>query len=351
MKPTICFVTGASGLLGSRVIAEMLADPRVERVYALSRSPRPSSARVVHLVGDLRCDGLGLPRETRERLAREVTTVIHSAADTSFSQTLEAARATNTEGTRRTLELTADWARVERWTYVSTAFVAGLRTGRISESDAPASEWANAYEQSKAEAEALVRGARHDWCIARSSTVVCDDLHGGITQLNAVHRALRLYFGGLAAMLPGATDSTVDVVTTEFAARGIARIALSGDTALRAFHLCAGDGAMPLQDLLDISHEAFAQAPAWRRKGVARPVLTDLTTYRIFEEAIESAGSERVKQAMRSLGHFVPQLAYSKRFDTSGAETVLGERAPSVATFWRAMVDSLVGAPASREVA
>ena len=351
MKPTICFVTGASGLLGSRVIDEILADPRVERVYALSRTSRPSTSRVVYLVGDLHFEGLALPRETRARLAHEVTAVIHSAADTSFSQTLEAARATNTEGTRRALELTAGWTRVERWTYVSTAFVAGLRTGRILESDVPASEWANAYEQSKAEAEALVRDARHDWCIARPATVVCDDLHGRITQFNAVHRALRLYFGGLAAMLPAATESTLDVVTTEFAARGIVAATLSDDATRRAFHLCAGDGAMPLRDLLDVSHEAFARAPAWRRKGVARPVLTDLTTYRIFEEAIESAGSERVKRAMRSLGHFVPQLAYPKRFDTSGADALLGEPAPSVETFWGAMVDNLVGAPASQEVA
>jgi hypothetical protein len=58
-----------------------------------------------------------------------------------------------------------------------------------------------------------------------------------------------------------------------------------------------------------------------------------------------------VRQAVRSLGHFVPQLAYPKRFDTSAADALLGERAAPVASFWGNMVDALVGAPDAREAA
>jgi nucleoside-diphosphate-sugar epimerase len=215
----------------------------------------------------------------------------------------------------------------------------------VRESDAVATAgWVNAYEQSKAEAEALVRGARADWLIARPSTVVCDDLGGRITQVNAVHRALRLYFGGLASMLPGTEASTLDVVTAAFVVRSVTRLALGHGAIRAAYHLCAGTGAMSLDELLDVTHAAFARSPIWRRRGIARPLRADLETYRVFEQAVEDAGSERVRRAVRSLGHFVPQLAYPKQFDTAQADAALGERAPAVREFWTNMVETLAGA-------
>jgi len=344
MTKHCCFVTGATGLIGREVVGRLLASPQVERAYVLARSaaigPRLTACP---LHGDLRLDGLGIAPDLRARLAREVTTVVHLAANTSFSQSLEEARATNTDGTRHLLELSGDWTNVSRWVYVSTAFVAGLRTGTIPENDLVAPAWANAYEQSKAEAEVLVRAARADWTIARPATIACDDSSGRISQMNAVHRALRLYFGGLAPMLPGTDQSVVDVVTTEYAARGIARAVLAPDSGRQTFHFCAGAGAMSLDDLLDVTYDAFLRAPAWRRKGIVRPVRTDLETYRLFEQAVHAVASDRVRQALRSLSHFVPQLAFPKCFATDAADALLGESAPPVASFWANMVNQLVG--------
>ena len=252
----ILFVTGGTGLIGQAVIARLLADQRVARVFVLVRDPgrlgglRRAGPRVVPVCGDLLLEGLGIDGGSRDRLAREVTGVVHLAADTSFSQSLEDARAINLHGTRRLLDLSSGWPLVSRWLYASTAFVQGHRTGVVADDDGPgAGGWLNAYEQSKAEAESLVRDQRDDWVIARPSTIVCDDLAGSITQMNAVHRALRLYFGGLAAMLPGTDASTLDVVTTEYVADGVARLALAAGVERQTFHLCAGAGAMPLDEL------------------------------------------------------------------------------------------------------
>ncbi|MDQ3950598.1 MAG: SDR family oxidoreductase [Gemmatimonadota bacterium] len=346
-------VTGAAGLIGRGVVAALRSHARVERVHALVRAAtalRPwdttPTARVRTIAGDVTREDLGFTAAERARLAREVTTIVHLAANTSFSQSLDEARAVNRDGTRHLLAVTADWPRVSRWVYVSTAFVVGERTGVVRESDVAGGGdgWVNAYEQSKAEAEALVRAARADWVIARPSTVVCDDLTGRITQVNAVHRALRLYFGGLAAMLPGTEASALDVVTAAFVVRSVVRLTLGRGTVGGAYHLCAGVGAIPLDELLDVTHAAFARSSAWRRRGIARPLRADLETYRVFEQAVEDAGSERVRRAVRSLGHFVPQLAYPKRFDTTQAEAALGERAPAVREFWTRMVETLAGA-------
>ena len=350
------FVTGATGLVGRAVVAKLLADRRVGRVFVLARDttrigliPAASDSRVTPVRGDLVLDGLGIDAATQHYLARNVTGVVHCAANTSFSQPLDEARSVNRDGTGRLLDFTTGWRHVSRWLYTSSAFVQGDRTGFVPDDDeAGAGAWLNAYEQSKAEAEALVRSARTDWVIARPSTIVCDDLSGMITQVNAVHRALRLYSGGLAAMLPGTDDSTLDVVTTEYVADAIARLALAPGIDRQTFHLCAGEGAMALDELLDLTHAAFRRSPAWRRKGIARPVRADLATYRVFERAVDDIASERVKCAVRALGFFVPQLAYPKCFCTARTDALLGRRAPSVREFWSSMVGSLAGAPADR---
>src|ERR1041384_6820224 len=115
MSGETIFVSGGSGLIGRGVIRRLLADPRVERVYALARRPMQGGERLVYLEGDLERPALALGRDDRWTLASEVTTVIHLAATTSFSQMADEARAVNVYGTRRLLELGASWSAVRRW--------------------------------------------------------------------------------------------------------------------------------------------------------------------------------------------------------------------------------------------
>ncbi|HEY9227870.1 MAG TPA: SDR family oxidoreductase, partial [Gemmatimonadaceae bacterium] len=157
-------LTGATGLLGRAVLARLLAADANMRAFVLVRdADRWTSSsrgllgadRVTPIVGDLCAEGLGLDASVRHALHRTVSGVVHLAADTTFSRPLAQARAVNTEGTRRVLELASDCTSSPRVAYVSTAFVAGKRIGVIGEGDAEHDAgWANAYEQSKYEAEA-----------------------------------------------------------------------------------------------------------------------------------------------------------------------------------------------------
>ena len=349
--PSSILVTGATGLLGRDVLARLLgSDPRL-RVYALVRDTGrwssschaiPGIARATPIEGDLRVDGLGLDTWARQQVRRNVTAILHLAADTTFSRPLDQARAVNAEGTRRVLELAAECTTAVRFAHVSTAFVAGKRVGVVAEGDTTHDAgWANAYEQSKYEAEALVRAHAANWTIFRPSTVVCDDASGRVSQLNAVHRALHLYRGGLAAMMPGVDGSAVDAVTTSYVGDAIARLAFRDELAGKSVHLCAGRGALPLQDLLDITWERWALDPAWRRRTIPRPALADLGTYALFERSVEEVGDPSLKRIVRALSHFAPQLAMPKRFDTATADALLGAPAPAVRDFWIPMVDFL----------
>jgi thioester reductase-like protein len=349
--PTI-LLTGATGHIGRAVLAALLTDRPDARVYVLVRDPTLWAAharrlgrvasRVTALPGDLTRPGLGLSPLTRTWLSTQLDTIVHAAANTSFAQTLAEGRSINVEGTRRLLELAAERPG-PRFVFVGTAFVAGNRTGIVGEDDlAVEPGFLNAYEQSKHEAEALVRAEASDWLILRPSTVVCDDATGVVTQLNAVHRALRIYYRGLAALMPGAHDTPVDMVPTDYVARATAELVLRHrEVSCRTLHLCAGRDAIPLGDMLDQACAAWERSVAWRRRSIPRPALTDLATYRLFEETIAATGDARLNRIIQSLSFFIPQLAYPKVFDTAGADAILRTRPPAVREYWPKLIDRL----------
>lgn len=349
---TTVLVTGATGLVGRAVVGRLLAaDARVQVVALVRDAGRLAhvaaaagwGARVSGVVGDVGTPGAGLDAGARARLAREATAVLHCAADTAFSRPLEEARAANTTGTRHLLDVVADWPRAPRFAYVSTAFVAGRMTGDVAErAHAATGGWVNGYEQSKWEAEALVRAHAADWVVLRPSTIV-SDADGTVRQVNAVHRALRVYHAGLAAMLPWATGASLEVVPGDWVASAIARLALAPEHSGRTFHLCAGAGALPIEEMLERTWDVWASIdPAWRARAIARPALADLDTWTLFEEGVRETGNARLARVLAALSHFAPQLALPKRFDTSATVAALGGGAPPVHRWWDAMLRRLL---------
>jgi long-chain acyl-CoA synthetase len=172
-------------------------------------------ARVTPVRGDITRPALGMDVAAVRRHLHGCVTLVHCAGDIVFSRSLADARRVNVEGTRHVIAL-AESLSIARLVHVSTAFAVGRQTGLILETDDTAGAgWVNAYEQSKHEAEELVRASGLSYVIARPSTVVCDDVGGGVTQVNAVHRALRLYHAGLASMMPGTEHTPVDVIPAD----------------------------------------------------------------------------------------------------------------------------------------
>ena len=363
MRRHALLITGATGHVGGETLRLLLESAPDLRAFVLIRDRsrwldtvvrlRLPVERVTPVLGDLTRPGLALGRSVRADLAREVSVVVHAAADTTVSRPLELSRAINRDGTAHLVELAATWGGLERFVHVSTAFVAGRLTGDVAErAHGDEAGFVNAYEQSKHEAECVVRAAGVPFVIARPSTIVCESERGEVRQLNAVHRALGLYEAGLASLLPGAEDTPVDLVTNAYVSRGVAALAIAPDAQGRTVHLCAGSAALQLGQLLDAAYATWSESEAWRRRGIVRPALTDLETYRLFERTVEETGDSRLRRVSRSLSHFVPQLALPKRFDTRGADELLGFRATPWSAWLRRMLVSIArDAPGDRGVA
>jgi len=303
----------------------------------------PVVSRVVPVRGDMTLAGMGLEPTVRQRIERETRLVVHAAADTSFSRSLDHSRFVNTLGTYHVAEVAARCPRLDRFVFVSTAFVAGRSTGTILERDNGCQAgWVNAYEQSKYEAESTVRASGLLWTVVRPSTIVCRGTEGDIPQINAVHRALRIYHRGLAAMIPGARSNPIDVVTSSYVSSAIARIALDARAIHKTVHLCAGSGALTLGELIDTAYEVWAESPDWLKRGVERAMIPDAETYELFERAVMETGDVRLRSVLSSLSHFIPQLALPKVFDTTVAEVLLDSPAPPVSSYWKPMLRRLM---------
>jgi long-chain acyl-CoA synthetase len=188
-------LTGATGFVGREVLSRFL-ERDGSHVFALVRAENddeaagrlPAHARLTAVAGDIERARLGLADESRARLRREVTTVLHCAASVSFDMPLEDSRRVNVEGTRRVLDFARSCTRLERFSYVSTAYVAG-EPGRLFREDelAVGQSFRNPYERSKFEAELALRseGADLPLQILRPSIVVGDSSTGRTSSLTS----------------------------------------------------------------------------------------------------------------------------------------------------------------------
>ena len=166
--------------------------------------PRP-----VVLEGDLSEPDLGLDNRTLDWIERHCTSVVHNAASLVFrgdDPDGEPYRS-NVEGTRRMLEL-CRCTGVRQFHYVSTAYVCGLREGRILESDIDLGQTAgNVYEKTKLQAEMLVRAA--DFLdpptIYRPAIIVGDSQTGYTTTYHGFYAPLKLAHTMASKVARGAT--------------------------------------------------------------------------------------------------------------------------------------------------
>lgn len=213
-------LTGATGLVGRYLVRDLLLNghelavvvrpsrrqsPR-ERIEGIlqhweAELGRPLPRPVV-LSGDISEPGFGLSEEDREWVKAHVTSIIHSAAILEFYGKDRAGEPwrSNLNGTQNMIQLCRE-LEIKDIHHVSTAYVAGLQTGRVMEDSLDVGQsFRNDYEESKFLAEKLVRQidfADHV-TIYRPAVISGDSLTGYTNTYHGIYLYLRL----LAVMIP-----------------------------------------------------------------------------------------------------------------------------------------------------
>ena len=332
-------LTGATGFLGMELLP-LLLDDSDRRVLALVRArtneeaqsrvrttlagvfdePERYANRVVALRGDLTSPDLGLDDAARE-LALSADEIIHGAASVAFDLPIADAREVNVGGTRRMLDLaakSADAGSLRRFTYISTAYVAGDCGGRVSESGAPQrTRFRNAYEQSKSEAEALVQTRRDELplTIVRPSIVVGDRKTGWTSSFNVIYSPLRAFASGAFKMLPARRRSPVDVVSVDYVAQAVVALSAAPTAEGRTFHIVAGDAAHSVGEMIDAAAKRFEQpAPTCVSPRLYRRLLHPLAMRR---------ASRPARRLLKRNEVYFPYLGMRMRFDDTDARAIL----------------------------
>jgi thioester reductase-like protein len=207
-------LTGATGLVGHYLLRDLLlADVRVavigrptraesvqQRLEAIMRRWEDAAGRAlprpVVIQGELNREGLGISTADVRWLAENCESVLHNAASMVFKEDKHGEPfRTNVEGLKNLLGVCRQ-AGIRKLHHVSTAYVCGLRQGRILESELDLGQQnGNVYERSKLQAEKLVRAADFDeLTVYRPASVIGDTRTGFTTSTHGFYLPLQLAY-------------------------------------------------------------------------------------------------------------------------------------------------------------
>ncbi|MEJ7653047.1 MAG: SDR family oxidoreductase [Chloroflexia bacterium] len=291
---SVMLLTGGTGAIGGALLERILRESDAEVHLLLHQrgtgcsvadllrevlgcEPEPEWERRIHVLhGDVARERLGLDRTEYDALKHTLTHVIHSAATTRFDLPLETARSVNVEGTRRVLALAEAAPRLEATAFLSTAYVAGRRTGVVGERErAHVCGFVNTYEQSKYEAELLIEGAsgRVPIAVYRLSTVLGDSATGAVRHYTAPHHALRMMHLGLVSMLPGSDEYPVDLIGADYTARVLYSLFTEHFEAGGRFHITSPEGkCYTLGEIVEETYRLLAEHdPEWAARRYPQP--------------------------------------------------------------------------------
>lgn len=304
-------VTGGTGFLGDELIRRLCTDTQAH-VWVLSRASKAGSPsdrilqrldrrfhqRVTILEGELGQPLLGID-QTRDteaatrfrRLLDSCDEVFHNAADLSFrddAESRERVMNTNVGGTARLLDVVKRFRRpLKAFNFTSTAYVHGTwPADRVFREDDRPTEWRNAYERSKWQAEALVVESGLPFRIFRPSIIVTEPeaailSHDGMYMIgDALAKGRDLYRrrfpdGRLSLEIIAAPDSAQNFVLRRDVVDMIMRLRAAPGAVNRAFHVVTASNTR-LEHMFDAIAEALGFSYTFVDRVVTRNPMSHL---------------------------------------------------------------------------
>ncbi len=267
-KPVV-LLTGANGFIGTYIVQKLLQKKDMQ-ILAMVRGKNDSDAKkrlkrawweypdlidglnrgqVRILKGDVTQENLGLEDSVYQEMVLSLTHIIHTVADLRLNAPMEDLRKTNVEGTKNVLYLAKKVDEnhgLERFSFLSTAYVAGKRKGDILESDLSSSRgFSSNYEKSKFEAEQEVRKSQISFSVFRPGMVVGDSKTGMIKTFNTVYVPLRLYLTGKLRVFPISPDSKINLVPVDYIGQSVVDLTFNEKSRNLTFHLTAPTENLP----------------------------------------------------------------------------------------------------------
>src|SRR3954452_10465076 len=336
-------ITGFPGFIGARLVRALLDDDPELNMVALvepkmadkAREQAPDRLEVIE--GDITDRRLKLSDEDYERLTGQVMQVYHLAAIYDLAVPIQAAQAVNVDGTGNILDFCLACDGLERLHYVSTAYVAGMRTGVVYEHELSlGQDFKNHYESTKFQAELWVRKEldRIPTTIYRPAIVVGDSQTGETQKFDGPYYILRtlsrIAKGPIAQF--GRSQAPFNVVPVDFIVDALQAAAREPGAVGQTLHLVDPEPVTAADLWRILSREYLGREPSVR-------VPPKLIETALRSKAVRSQFAGAPPESIRYLNHPV-------RFDTRRAGDILaaaGLRVPRFEEYVGPMVDFFRG--------
>ena len=344
---THVFITGGTGYLGGYVCTRLLERHPDLRLSMLVRGSSVSGAReklwrswqlhwgpsefiealsrVDIYLGDLHQPNLGLSDASWAKLSEQTDSVLHVAASLN-RKSERACLNSNLRGSLSVLRLArsiADTSGLDRFSFVSTAAVAGERWREVVPED-QAIRWDkrqyDPYARTKAFGEHMVHELLPDvsTVIFRPATVLGDSRFSATTQWDMV-RAYA-FFADLP-VLPWGPDIRQDIVNADYVGDAVAHIHMLDKPKWGCYHLSAGNSSCTSAEIVgEIARAAGSRGPRFSSR-LQGPFDN---TIRMTELLAPGAKTARMAALLRV---FLPYVTNDTVFDNGRVIAELG-RAP-----------------------
>jgi nucleoside-diphosphate-sugar epimerase len=347
------FLTGFPGFIAGRLVKRLamegarfllLVQPafmeRARVEVARIASETSAAADNFHLIeGDITQPELGISPLELERARTETTIIFHLAAIYDLAVEQNLAQRVNVEGTRNVNEFALTVPDLRRYHYVSTCYVAGLRTGVILETELRhASGFRNFYEETKylAELEVEALKSKIPVTIHRPSVVCGDSRTGETAKYDGIYYLIH-YLRKLPRLLSlaniGNPKVTLNLVPVDFVVEAMTALVKDERSAGQTLQLADPD---PLT-----THELF--------EAIARAMVGRGSRFTLPAKLVRPSLSLPLSSKITGLPQSgVPYFFLNQTYDTTHAREILSTHdihCPPFPEYVRALVEYVAQHP------
>lgn len=331
-KVRTVLLTGGTGVFGKFLIPELLKQTNIHLVLLIrAATTEEARKRVSDMIqidknievfcSDLNEPHLGLSESDYKDLSNRVTHILHAAASIRFNNSLEQARICNVTTIQQVLDFAKKCSNLTRFGFVSTALVAGNRSGLIKEDEfLHSAGFKNTYEQSKYEAESLVRSHLREMPIVifRPPLIVTPETQTKKSgkPINLLTLSASLMARGYLPFVPGTENSTMDIVNGYDAAYNIVRLMFKPELSHITYHITQGEKALTIKVI-------HSMIESYIGKPVPLEFCGDMISFskRVHDIPWYRPG---LRVAYKRAATFLPEAAYPKIFDNRNTLSELG---------------------------
>lgn len=339
------FITGVTGVVGSSVLMELLLSNDIE-IHVLIRKKKNLSAeqrfdsvcnflslekskfqnRVFVHDGDIEDPQLGLPNETRERIAQDLFAIVHCAASVDLTRPTQIAVESALKGTQEIIDLLTLAGPQCRLEYVSTVGVKGKSLDPLVEErvlgEGP---FFNSYEHSKAKAELEIykaqdRGIKIN--IHRPSMVVGNSQSGQIIHFQVFYFITQLMTGTFTkGLLCDVFSHRLDTVPSDLVAKVIHR-SLQSERTGQIYHISTGP-----QSSITLGEIREMALSSRRTKGLLTPRLILIPSWLIslVSQVHRLFPDSKLRTKIQLLPQFLEYASSDQNFSSTKTREIFSE--------------------------